>query len=96
MWNQVKPITLFLEQENDDKSRFLMYFYSFYYELVILDESMHFGGGGELLGGYSRLLEFHGGGKYDSNFFVERLSRETIGNLIQYYENKNLEIEYTL
>jgi hypothetical protein len=96
MWDQVKPITLFLEQENDDKSRFLMYFYSFDYELVKLNEAMHFGTGGELLGGYSRLLEFHGDGKYDSNFFVERLTRETIYDLIQYYENKNLTVEYLI
>ena len=96
MWNQVKPITLFLEQKNDDESRFLLYFYSFDHELVKLNEAMHFGTDGELLGGYSRLLNFQGVGKYDSNFFVERLSRETIGLLIQYYENRNLTVEYVI
>ena len=96
MWDRVKPITLFLEQENDDKSRFLMYFYSFDYELVKLNEAMHFGPAEELLGGYSRLLEFHGTSEYDSNFFVERLSRDSLRNLVQYYENKNLTVEYVI
>lgn len=96
MWNQVKPITLFLEQENDDKGRFLMYFYSFDYELVKLNEAMHFGTDGELLGGYSRLMEFHGASKYDSKFFVERLSRDSLRKLVQYYENKNLLVEYVI
>ena len=40
MWEEVKPITLLLEQENDDGGRFLMYFYSHDYEIVKLREQL--------------------------------------------------------
>ena len=96
MWDNVKPITLFLEQENDDGSRFLLYFYSNDYELVKLREATHFDADGKLLGSYSRLLDAHASCKYDSNFFVERLSRTTVGKLIEYYENSSLYIEYLM
>jgi hypothetical protein len=96
MWDNVKPITLYLEQKNDDGSRFLLYFYSHDYELIKLREATHFDAEGTLVGGYSRLLDAHGSCKYDSNFFIERLSKTTIQKMIEYYENPNLFVEYLM
>jgi len=96
MWDNVKPITLFLEQENDDGSRFLLYFYSNDYELIKLKEATHFDPEGRLVGDYSRLLDAHCSCKYDSNFFIERLSKSTTRKMIEYYENPNLFIEYMM
>ena len=96
MWDNVKPITLFLEQENDDGSRFLLYFYSNDYELIKLREAVHFDIEGRLVGNYSRLLDAHCSCKYDSNFFVERLTETTTKKLVEYYENSKLYIEYLI
>lgn len=96
MWDNVKPITLFLEQKNDDGSRFLLYFYSHDYELIKLREATHFDAEGRLVGSYSRLLDAHDSCKYDSNYFVERLSRVSTQRLIEYYENSNLCVEYLI
>tara|TARA_A100001037_G_scaffold63293_1_gene55386 strand:+ start:86935 stop:87225 length:291 start_codon:yes stop_codon:yes gene_type:complete len=96
MWDNVKPITLILEQKNEDETRFLLYFYSTDYELIKLREGTHFDASGNILGGYSRLLSSHDSCKYDSNFFVERLSTTTTQKLIEYYENPNLYIEYLM
>lgn len=96
MWDNVKPIMLFLEQENDDGSRFLLYFYSNDYELIKLREATYFDIEGRLAGSYSRLLDAHDSCEYDSNFFVERLSNDTTRKLIEYYENPNLYIEYLM
>ena len=96
MWDNVKPITLFLEQENDDGSRFLLYFYSNDYELIKLKEATHFDAEDKLVGSYSRLLDAHDSCKYDSNFFVEQLSDGTVRKLIEYYENSSLYIEYMM
>ena len=96
MWDKVKPITLFLEQENDDGSRFLLYFYSNDYELIKLREAVHFDIEGRLVGSYSRLLDAHCSCKYDSNFFVERLAKDTTKKLVEYYENSKLYIEYLI
>ena len=96
MWDNVKPITLYLEQNNDDGSRFLLYFYSYDYELVKLREAIYFDPGGNVLGGYSRLLDAHDSCKYDSNFFIERLMYSTTRKLVEYYENPNLFIEYMI
>ena len=94
MWDNVKPITLFLEQKNDDGSRFLLYFYSNDYELIKLREATHFDAEDKLLGSYSRLLDAHDSCKYDSNFFIGRLSTATTRKMIEYYENPNLFVEY--
>ena len=96
MWEEVKPITLCLEQKNEDGTKFLLYFYSTDYELIKLREATYFDADGNILGGYSRLLSSHGSCKYDSNFFVERLSTTTTQKLIEYYENSNLYIEYLM
>ena len=94
MWEEVKPITLFLEQKNDDGTRFYMYFYSHDYELIKLREAVHFDENNRMLGSYSRLLDAHCESKYDSNYFVGRLTYETTRKLIEYYENPNLFVEY--
>ncbi len=94
MWEEVKPITLYLEQKNDDGSRFLMYFYSHDYELVKLKEAVHFDEEDNIVGSYSRLLDTHCASKYDSNFFISRLSKATTRKMIEYYENPNLFVEY--
>ncbi len=94
MWDNVKPITLLSEQNNDDGSRFLMYFYSHDYEVVKLKEATYLDGMGRMVGSYSRLLDAHCSSKYDSNFFVEKLSNDTVKKLIEYYENPRLFIEY--
>jgi hypothetical protein len=94
MWEQVKPITLLLEQDNEDGSRFLMQFYSHDYELIRLKEASHFDKHGVLIGDYSRLVDVHCECKYDLNFFVERLSRKSTQQLVEYFENPNIYIEY--
>ena len=94
MWEEVKPITLLLEQDNEDGSRFLMHFYSHDYELVKLKEASHFNQNGAMIGNYSRLYESHCECTYDLNFFVERLSKNTTQKIIEYFENPNIYIEY--
>lgn len=94
MWEEVKPITLLLEQDNEDGSRFLMHFYSHDYELVKLKEASHFNKSGVMVGTYSRLCESHCECIYDLNFFVERLSKTTTRKIIEYFENPNIYIEY--
>lgn len=94
MWEEVKPITLLLEQDNEDGSRFLMHFYSHDYELVKLKEASHFNKSGAMVGNYSRLYESHCECTYDLNFFVERLSKTTTRKIIEYFENPNIYIEY--
>ena len=94
MWEEVKPIIMFLEQKNEDGSRFLMYFYSHDYELVKLKEAVHFDPSGNIVGSYSRLLDAHEASKHDSNFFISKLSTTTTRKMIEYYENPNLFVEY--
>lgn len=96
MWEEVKPITLLLEQDNEDGSRFLMHFYSHDYELVKLKEASHFNKSGAMIGNYSRLYELHCECTYDLNFFVELLSKNTTQKIIEYFENPNIYIEYYL
>ena len=96
MWEEVKPITLFLRQDNSDGGYFLLYFYSTDYELVKLREASHFGLDGQMIGDYSRLLDLHCACTYDSNFFVDRLTRTTIQKMVEYYENPNIYIEYNV
>jgi hypothetical protein len=94
MWEQVKPITMLLEQENEDNSRFLMYFYSHDYEIVKLREATHITADKNLIGTYSRLLDAHAQSSYTASFFIERLSRNSIKKMIEYYENPRLFVEY--
>ena len=94
MWEEVKPITMLLEQEHDDGSRFYMYFYSYDYELVKLKEAVHFDADNRIIGNYSRLLSDHCMSEYDSNFFISRLTKSTTRKMIEYYENPNLFVEY--
>jgi hypothetical protein len=94
MWEDVKPITLYLDQNNEDGSRFLLYFYSYDYELVKLKEATYFNQDGKLMGGYSRLIDAHMDSKYSANFFIEKLSKHTIKKMIEFYENPKLYIEY--
>ena len=94
MWDQVKPITLLLDQLNDDGSRFLMNFYSHDYKLVKLKEATHLSEFGEILETYSRLYDNHEVAPPSLNYFVSRLNKDSVSKLIQYYENKNLLIEY--
>ena len=96
MWDQVKPITLLLEQINDDGSRFLMHFYSHDYELVKLKEATHLGELGDVIETYSRLLDEYGIKASSANYFIQKLNKDSVSKLIQYYENKNLFIEYML
>lgn len=96
MWDQVKPITLLLEQINDDGSRFLMHFYSHDYKLVKLKEATHLGEHGDVIETYSRLLDEHGIKESSANYFIQKLNKDSVSKLIQYYENKNLLIEYML
>ena len=95
MRQDVKPITLFLRQDNADGSYFLLYFYSYDYELVKLKEATHISESGEdVLGSYCKLLEVYDASGYSAQFFIERLTRETTQKMIEYYENSNLSIEY--
>jgi hypothetical protein len=96
MWEEVKPITILLEQENSDGSRFLLDFYSHDYELIKLKEASHYDNNNQLIGSYSRLYDKHCVCDYDSNFFVERLLLTTTQKLIEYYENSNLYIEFNI
>lgn len=94
MWDEVKPITLLLEQNNSDGSRFLLNFYSHDYELIKLKDASHYDEKGKLIGEYSRLYDQHSFCKYDLNFFIEKLNKNTTQKLIEYFENPYLYIEY--
>ena len=96
MWDQVKPITLFLEQKNNDASRFLLYFYSYDHKSVKLNEASHITSAGELLGSFCKLLEPYRNSEYSARFFIEKLNKETTQKMIEYYENSNLFIEYPI
>tara|TARA_A200000113_G_scaffold181135_2_gene167052 strand:- start:1082 stop:1375 length:294 start_codon:yes stop_codon:yes gene_type:complete len=95
MWDQVKPITLTIEQKNIDNSKFILHFYSCDYEVVKLREAIHVSEFGDTLGFFSRLASKHDE-KYfiSANFFIGKLSKDTTSKLIQYFENPNLFIEY--
>jgi hypothetical protein len=94
MWEEVKPITLLLEQENDDGGRFLMYFYSHDYEIVKLREATYIDRYGNMAKTYSRLTEAYTNSSSGASFFIERLSRSSIKKMIEYYENPRLFVEY--
>jgi len=94
MWEEVKPITLFLEQKNEDNSRYLLYFYSHDYELIKLREATEFNSNNKIVGSYSRLLDAHSTSKFSASYFIDKLNRNTINKMIEYYENPNLFIEY--
>lgn len=96
MWENVKPISLYLKQENEDGTYFKLYFYSTDYELIKLKEAYWFSKKSKIIGTYKRIHSTSVESQYDSNFFVERLSKETTQKLIEYYENSNLYIEYLL
>ena len=94
MWDEVKQITLLLEQNNSDGSRFVLYFYSTDYELIKLREATHFDDSGNLIGSYSRLTDAHLSSNLSLNFFIEKLTKTTIQKMIEYYENPKLFVEY--
>lgn len=94
MWDNVKPITLVLNQKNSDSTKFVFHFYSFDSELVKLNEALHFDKNNKLIGSYSYLSEPNP--KYSSNYFVSRISKTTIKKLIEYFENSKLYIEYLI
>lgn len=94
MWDEVKPITLLLEQNNSDGSRFVLYFYSTDYELIKLREATHFDENGNPIGSYSRLTDTQLSSKLPLNFFIEKLTKTTIQKMIEYYENPKLFVEY--
>tara|TARA_B100000579_G_C22694750_1_gene786846 strand:+ start:370 stop:660 length:291 start_codon:yes stop_codon:yes gene_type:complete len=94
MWEEVKPITMLLEQEETDGGRFLMYFYSYDYEIVKLREATYIDKYGNMAETYSRLLEDYTDSSCDASFFIERLSRSSIKKMIEYYENPHLFVEY--
>ena len=94
MWDDVKPITMLLKQNNKDGSYFGMHFYSNDYELIKLREATHFNENGDIIGSYSRLPDVYETNNLTLNYFIERLDKTTISKLIQYYENPNLFVEY--
>ena len=95
MRQDVKPITLFLRQDNEDGSYFLLYFYSYDYEVVTLKEATHISeSGDDVLGSFCNLLEVYNGSGYSAQFFIERLTKQTTQKMIEYYENSNLFVEY--
>ncbi len=94
MWEQVKPITLILEQENADKSRFVMHLYSYDFELVKIREAFEYDANNKLTGEYSRFSIHQDKVRYTSNYFVERLSPESKQKIVEYYENSNIFVEY--
>ena len=94
MWDKVKPITLVLNQKNSDDTRFVYHFYSFDSELIKLNEAFHFNKNNKLIGSYSYSSKQNH--KYNSNYFVSRISKTTIKKLIEYFENSNLYIEYLI
>jgi hypothetical protein len=96
MWDQVKPITLLLEQENEDGSSFIMHFYSHDYDIVKLQEATHINADKNLVGTYSRLLDAHIESSYTASFFIERLSRNSVKKMVEYYENPRLFVEYLI
>ena len=42
MWEQVKPITMLLEQENDDGSRFVLHLFSHDFELIKVRDAFEY------------------------------------------------------
>ncbi len=94
MWEEVKPITMLLEQENEDGGRFLMYFYSHDYEVVKLREATYIDKTGNVAQTYSRLLDAHTNSSCSPSFFIEKLNRSSIRKMVEYYENSNLFVEY--
>ena len=94
MWEEVKPITMLLEQDNEDGSRFLMHFYSHDHELIKLGEATYINKDGIVVETYSRLLDAHTNSSCLTSFFIERLNRNSIRKMVEYYENPRLFIEY--
>lgn len=94
MWEDVKPISLSLEQKNKDGSYFILNFYSNDYELIKLRDACHYDADGKFVGDYSRLSQEHFSSVYTANFFIDKLTEESIKKIIEYYENANLYIEY--
>ena len=96
MWDKVKPITLSLKQKNNDNTTFVLDFYSFDSELVKLNEAFLYDMNLKLIGTYSRLNKTEGNCNYNSNFFICKLSKNTIKKIIKYFENPNLFIEFMI
>lgn len=96
MNDEVKPIMLKLKQKNENGSRFEIEFYSTDYELIKIKEASYFSKNGDFIGKYARLQDDSDFCKYDSNFFVERLNLETTKKIIEFYENRDLFIEYLI
>ena len=96
MWEDVKPITLILEQKNHDESIFVLHFYTYDHELIKLNEAFHFDKNRKPIGSYVRLLDEHEKCKYNLNYFVSRLSKKTIKKMIEYFENPKLYIEFMM
>ena len=94
MWEQVKPITLILEQKNDDGSRFVFHLFSHDFELVKLREAFEYDSENKLKGEYSRVIPTHTSVRYNSNYFVERLTPSSKQKIIEFYENPNIFVEY--
>tara|TARA_B100002019_G_scaffold283053_1_gene288998 strand:- start:2056 stop:2346 length:291 start_codon:yes stop_codon:yes gene_type:complete len=96
MWDDVKPITLVLEQTNQDESIFVLYFYTYDSEYIKLKEAFHFDKNRNPIGSYSRLLDVNEKCKYELNFFMSKLTKTTIKKMIEYFENPKLYIEFMI
>jgi len=94
MWEQVKPITMLLEQENDDGSRFVLHLFSHDFELIKVRDAFEYNSKNELIGEYSRVISRHDEHKHNSNYFVEKLTNQSRQRIIEFYENPNIFIEY--
>ena len=94
MWEEVKPITMLLEQENEDGSRFIMQFYSHDYEIIKLMEASYIDCNKKVVETYSRLLDAHVNSSCSASFFIEKLNRTSIKKIVEYYENPKLFLEY--
>lgn len=92
MWDEVKPISVEITQINDDLSEIVYDFYSHDYEVVKLSSAIH-KKDGKLLFSYDKF-----GSKFNSyknaKYFVSRINKNTTQKLIEYYENRNLYLEF--
>jgi hypothetical protein len=94
MWEQVKPITLKLEQKNEDGTVFVLEFFSYDYELVKISEAYHYDKNNKLIGKYDRITSDDK--IFNPHYFVSKFTMDTSQKLVQYYENPDLFIEYIL
>ena len=94
MWDEVKPITLKIIQNNEDGTTLHLEFFSYDYELVKISEAYHYDRSNQLIAKYDRINKIDK--KTNLNYFVSKFTPDTNQRLVEYYENPKLFIEYML